>query len=228
MTTPSDAEPGTRQYFEADPDVASSPRRVEVSLPDRSLTMTTDRGVFSGDRLDAGTKLLLLEAPPLTDADRTVLDLGCGWGPVAVIAALRSPTAVVWAVDVNARARELTATNAADAGVADRVHVVDPDDVPDQLRFDRILSNPPIRIGKGALHELLVRWLDRLTPDGRAHLVVQKHLGSDSLARWLVGRGHAVDRLTSRSGYRILEVGPPGSAPTGPPASGRTKPGDGT
>ena len=136
-----------------------------------------------------------------------MLDLGCGWGPIAVVSARRSPSTQVWAVDVNERARELTALNAGDAGVADRVTICAPDDVPDDVSFDRILSNPPIRIGKQALHELLARWLDRLTPQGRAHLVVQRHLGSDSLARWLEDRGHPVERLKSRAGYRILEVG---------------------
>ncbi len=195
----------TGQYFEDDPTVASAPRPVEVTLPDVSFTLTADRGVFSADHLDAGTKLLLLEAPPLTDA-RTILDLGCGWGPIACVAAARAPEASVWAVDVNERARSLTAANAAAIGAADRVHVAAPDDVPADVRFDRILSNPPIRIGKSVLHGLLDRWLGRLTPTGRAHLVVQKHLGSDSLARWLHDRGHHVERLKSRAGFRILEV----------------------
>lgn len=196
----------TGQYFEDDPTVASDPRPVEVTLPDVAFTLTADRGVFSAEHLDAGTKLLLLEAPPLTGADQVVLDLGSGWGPIACVAATRAPHASVWAVDVNERARRLTADNAAAIGAADRVHVAGPDQVPADVRFDRILSNPPIRIGKTALHELLGRWLDRLTPSGRAHLVVQKHLGSDSLARWLEGRGHRVDRLKSRAGFRILEV----------------------
>lgn len=193
-------------YFDDEPAVASDPVSVEVTLPDVALTLTADRGVFSGDRLDPGTKLLLLEAPPLGGTDRTALDLGCGWGPIACVTAVRAPGATVWAVDVNARARELTAENATAAGVADRVRVVAPQDVPDDVTFDRILSNPPIRIGKQALHELLERWLDRLAPGGRAHLVVQKHLGSDSLARWLTEQGFITTRLCSRAGYRVLEV----------------------
>ncbi|MEO0495133.1 MAG: methyltransferase [Actinomycetota bacterium] len=201
----------TGQYFDDDPSVASDPRPVEIALPDVAITVTADRGVFSSEHLDAGTKLLLLEAPPLTDTDRTVLDLGCGWGPIACVAALRAPHARVWAVDVNERARALTAANAASIDATDRVTVAAPDDVPDDIVFDRILSNPPIRIGKQALHDLLDRWLVRLSADGVAHLVVQKHLGSDSLARWLQGRGHRVDRVKSRAGFRILEVGARGT-----------------
>jgi 16S rRNA (guanine1207-N2)-methyltransferase len=200
-------------YFDDEPTAASSPRVVELALPDVHLSLTTDRGVFSGDRLDAGTKLLLLEAPPLGDRETTVLDLGCGWGPIACVAARRAPAATVWAVDVNRRARDLTRANAAAAGVAERVRVAAPDEVPDEIRFDRILSNPPIRIGKTALHDLLGHWLGRLTAEGKAHLVVQKHLGSDSLARWLETEGHPTHRLASRAGYRILEVAArPGAA----------------
>ena len=192
-------------YFDDDPDSESTPHPVEITLPDLSLTLTADRGVFSADRLDAGTKLLLMEAPPL-QATSTILDLGCGWGPIACVAARRAPAAEVWAVDVNRRARALTAANAASIGAAGRVHVVAPDDVPPDLRFDRILSNPPIRIGKAALHGLLERWLPRLSASGTAHLVVQKHLGSDSLAQWLEREGFPTVRLASRAGYRILEV----------------------
>lgn len=194
-----------RHYFDDDPDVASSPRAVEVSLPDVSLTLTADGGVFSADKLDPGTKLLLLETPPLDD-DTVVLDLGCGWGPIACVAARRAPAATVWAVDVNRRARDLTEANVRAIGAADRVHVAAPDDVPADVEFDRILSNPPIRVGKPALHALLRRWLPRLRPAGVAHLVVQKHLGSDSLARWLDAEGFPTVRLASRAGYRILEV----------------------
>ena len=194
------------QYFDDDPTVGSAPRAVEVALPDVAFTLSADRGVFSADHLDAGTKLLLLEAPPLTSADETVLDLGCGWGPIACVTAARAPHATVWAIDVNERARSLTAANAATIGAADRVHVTDPDGVPADVRFDRILSNPPIRVGKQALHTMLTRWLPRLTPSGSAHLVVQKHLGSDSLADWLRGEGYDVDRIKSRAGFRILEV----------------------
>lgn len=192
-------------YFDDDPDIESSPHPVEISLPDVAMTLTADRGVFSADKLDAGTKLLLQEAPPLHGAE-SILDIGCGWGPITCVAARRAPGAQVWAVDVNQRARSLTERNAVSIGAGDRVHVAAPDDVPDAIRFDRILSNPPIRIGKPALHELLRRWLPRLTTDGVAHFVVHKHLGSDSLAKWLEGKGHPTTRLTSRAGYRILEV----------------------
>ena len=94
------------------------------------------------------------------------------------------------AVDVNERARTLCAANAADNGIGN-VEVLAPEAVDPALRFDAIWSNPPIRVGKAALHELLLTWLDRLTADGAAHLVVHKNLGSDSLQRWLTDAGLA-------------------------------------
>lgn len=198
-------------YFDATPTTASTPRSVPLVLPDLSWTLTTDRGVFSGDRVDAGTKFLLLDAPPPPPTTRHALDLGCGYGPVALTLAHRLPAATVWAVDVNERAVGLTAANAEALGLANVVPVVvsdtEPDGtVPDDVRFDLIWSNPPIRIGKPALHALLRHWLGRLQPDGLAVLVVQKHLGADSLQRWLVEQGHATERVASRSSYRLLRV----------------------
>jgi 16S rRNA G1207 methylase RsmC len=160
--------------------------------------------VFSRDGVDAGTKLLLLEAPAPSPAG-DLLDLGCGYGPIAVTLARRAPAATVWAVDVNRRALALAAANATRAG-ATNVRVAEPDEVPAEIRFATIWSNPPIRIGKDALHELLERWLARLAPDGCAVLVVQKHLGADSLVRWLESSGHPTSRLQSRMGYRLLGV----------------------
>lgn len=180
---------------------------LELSLPDVHLRLTADRGVFASEQVDTGTKELLLNAPyPPANAPAsfTMVDIGCGYGPIALTLATRAPDAQVWAVDVNERARQLCESNAEAADLAN-VHVADPADVPD-LRFDRIYSNPPIRIGKAALHELLSLWLDRLTPDGIAYLVVQKHLGADSLTRWLNEQGWPAQKLSSRKAFRILEV----------------------
>ena len=200
------AEPTSGHYFDADPATRSSPREIELSLPDVSLRLTTDRGVFAVDAVDPGTKLLLLEAPSPSTTQHVVLDLGCGYGAIAVTVARRAPHATVWAIDINERARALCVENAVRAGVGDRVRVTAPDDVTADIAFDVIYSNPPIRIGKVALHELLARWFGRLSPDGVAYLVVQKHLGADSLARWLVDEGWSVKRLTSRLAYRVLEI----------------------
>jgi 16S rRNA G1207 methylase RsmC len=196
--------PGGSQYFDEDPSVASAPVEVTWSLPDGPLVLTSDRGVFGYGQVDTGTKLLLvtLGAPP---ASGDLLDLGCGTGAIACTMARRSPAATVWAVDVNRRARDLCAANAARHGLPN-VRVCAPVEVPDDVRFAAIWSNPPIRIGKAALHELLLTWLGRLADGADAHLVVQKHLGSDSLQRWLTEQGLPTDRVATGAGFRVLRV----------------------
>jgi 16S rRNA (guanine1207-N2)-methyltransferase len=209
------------QYWTDSPGVASRPSEVDLLLPDVDLRLTTVRGVFSADRVDRGTRYLLLEGPDLPTGPVDLLDLGCGYGPIACTLASRRPEARVWAVDVNERARDLCRANAAAAGLAN-VEVAAPDDVPVDVRLAAIWSNPPIRVGKPALHDMLTRWLDLLTPDGTAHLVVQRHLGADSLARWLDDRGWATERRGSRKGFRLLDVAARAEPPTGAAADGAT------
>ncbi|WP_345475667.1 class I SAM-dependent methyltransferase [Actinoallomurus oryzae] len=191
-------------YFAERPQARSRPGTVDLVLPDLHFRLATDRGMFSPDRVDLGTRVLLDSVPP-PPPDGDLLDLGCGYGPIALTMAARSPQAIVWGVDVNERALECGRDNAQAAGL-DNVRFGLERDVPAGTRFAAIWSNPPIRIGKPALHGLLDTWLPRLVPGGRAHLVVQKNLGSDSLQRWLQSRGWPTERLTSRAGYRVLAV----------------------
>ena len=198
--------------------MSSRRRQIDLSLPDCELRLTTDAGVFSAERVDAGTRLLLQEAPRPTPQMQNLGDIGCGYGPIALTLAHRAPQARVWAVDVNERAVGLCAENAGANDISNlRAVVIDADGTPvagdaesmtelPGLRFDGIWSNPPIRIGKTALHALLTVWLDRLEPQGHAWLVVQRHLGADSLADWMQQQGWATERLMSRAGYRLLEV----------------------
>jgi 16S rRNA (guanine1207-N2)-methyltransferase len=190
-------------YFSADPTVPSHPRTIRVTLPDRSFDIDTDRGVFAHGHIDFGTDLLLRTIPPPPPGD--LVDVGCGYGAIAITLALRQPDARVWAVDVNRRALELCARNAERAG-ATNVVAVHPDTVPEDVRFIGMYSNPPVRLGKTGLHELLLHWIGRLEPGRTAVLVVQRHLGADSLAVWLASLGHQVERVRSRGGYRVLEV----------------------
>jgi 16S rRNA G1207 methylase RsmC len=187
-------------YFDATPSTPDKRQDVTAWIWGKELTFTTSAGVFSQDGLDKATAVLLRSSTPPTGG--TILDLGCGWGPIAC--ALAGAGATVWATDTNQRALELTALNASRLGVTVRTAL--PDDVPADLVFDQIWSNPPIRIGKEALHDLLRRWLPRLAPDGVARLVVGKNLGADSLQRWLIDQGLPTDRVASEKGFRILEV----------------------
>ncbi len=191
-------------YFDEEPTTDSSPRDVQLSLPDMQLTLTTDRGVFGYDRVDSGTKLLLLHAPS-PNGNGNLLDIGCGTGAVALTMARRSPAATVWAIDVNERARALCRGNAERNDITN-LTVCAPDEVPTDIRFETIWSNPAIRIGKPALHAMLLRWLGQLAPEGTAVFVVHKHLGSDSLQTWLGTQGYPTARLASSAGYRILRA----------------------
>ncbi len=192
-------------YFDADPSITSDPATIELVLPDVYLTLGTDSGVFSGGKVDSGTRYLLREHPPILSTTRAILDLGCGYGPIALTCAKRAPAAVVWGVDVNNRALSLATMNAEQNDITN-ASFGQLEDIPADVRFDLIISNPPIRIGKAALHDLLDTWLSRLNDNGRAWLVVQKHLGSDSLSTWLNEQGWPTERLGSRKGYRILET----------------------
>lgn len=195
-------------YFSRTPGVEARLREVEVELAGRRLAMRTSSGVFSGDGLDHATRHLLDllddEASSADPAPARVLDLGCGWGPIALALAAHWPAAEVWAVDVNERALELTARNAEHHDLPVTVSL--PEDVPDDLRLDAIWSNPPIRIGKQALHDLLLHWLERLAEDGTMTMVVGRQLGADSLQRWLVDQGWPTERIGSARGFRLLRT----------------------
>lgn len=192
-------------YFSAAPASVEQRRHVEVELGGRPVRVETAGGVFSPDHVDTGTRVLLREAPaPPTEG--TFLDLGCGWGPIALHLGLLAPGATVYAVDVNERALDLTRSNGSAAGLTN-LRVARRDEVPPEVRFDLIWSNPPIRVGKAALHDLLGSWLPRLTDAGEAYLVVQKNLGADSLQRWLrESMALPCDRFAVSKGFRILRV----------------------
>lgn len=192
-------------YFTADPSVPFQRVPVRVDVWGHWLEMTTGSGVFSRGRLDVGTGVLLRAVPPPSSA-RTVLDLGCGYGVIGLAIALACPDACVTAVDVNERALLLANENAEALGVSDRFRAVLPDAVPEEDLFDAIWSNPPIRIGKQALHDLLLRWLPRLADDGIATMVVGKNLGADSLVEWLGESGYPTTKLSSAKGFRVLET----------------------
>ncbi len=197
----------TDHYFTDEPAAPSRRRVIEFAVAGRSFRLLTDSGVFSAHRLDLGTSVLLRKAS-LPTTPGTYLDLGCGYGPIACVLASMAPGSTVYAVDTNSRARELTQQNANTLRIADQVVVAAPDEVPDDVRFDEIWSNPPIRIGKQALHALLEQWLSRLTPDGVAWLVVARNLGSDSLHEWLKEQGWDAQRWASQKGFRVLRVQP--------------------
>ena len=191
-------------YFSADPSVEFKRAPVRAEVWGRTLDLTSGSGVFAQGRLDVGTAILFRETEP--PAAHRYLDLGCGYGVIGLALAEAVPGSVVRAVDVNERAVLLANENAAGLGVTERFAAVTPERVPADETYDEIWSNPPIRIGKDALPELLLTWLPRLAPGGRAVLVVGKNLGADSLQRWLGEQGWPTQRLASAKGFRVLET----------------------
>ncbi len=199
----------SEHYFTASPAVEAEERTHRFSIRGVERMVVTASGVFSADRLDKGTQVLLDHVPDPSETG-TFLDLGCGWGPITLALAEAAPRARVLATDVNERSLRLTARNAAAAGL-DNVRVSPADTLLAELResstpVDLIWSNPPVRIGKDALHALLLDWLSLLSDDGEAWLVVLKNLGADSLAAWLGDQGWDVSRMASSKGFRMLRV----------------------
>jgi 16S rRNA G1207 methylase RsmC len=194
-------------YFSKEPSSPLKPKTIQIPVAGEIVDVTTASGTFSPTQLDFGTEVLI-EQMDLAPVSGDLLDLGCGWGPIALNLAKLRPNTKVWAVDVNTRSVELTQANAKNLGISNITALL-PDQVPEDLRFSGIWSNPPIRIGKKELHELLLLWLPRLETGGEAYLVVQKNLGSDSLQKWLteeLASDFEVSRYTSIKTYRVLKI----------------------
>lgn len=194
------------EYWRAEPEGPARERTVRLEVPGRAeaLALASAEGVFGTQRVDRGTDILIRHAPapaPCTG----VVDLGCGYGPIAVSMGVRQPDAGLWAVDVNRRALALTARNAASAG-ARNIVAAEPEAVPMALRFDRIYSHPPVKIGRSSMHELLDGWLRRLAYGGDAYLVLKQSMGADALHNWLNDTGFPAERAASKQGYRLLHV----------------------
>ena len=198
------ADSPEEHYFTADPSAPFRRAPVHASVWGQELSLTSGSGVFAQGRVDIGTAVLFRETSP--PAAGRVLDLGCGYGVIGLAIASVVPGSTVTGVDVNERAVLLANENAVSLGVADRYTALTPDAVPAEATYDELWSNPPIRIGKAALHELLLAWLPRLEPGGRAVMVVGKNLGADSLQRWLGESGYPTERIASAKGFRVLET----------------------
>lgn len=202
--------PHNDHYFSQQPQSNARVREYQFTVGNDTFTVQSDAGLFSSDRLDKGTAVLLdayasgkISLPEKITAD--VVDLGCGAGPLTLVLARRYHSATVWAVDVNERARSMCAANAR-AHQLSNVKTISPEDIPSALQISVLWSNPPIRIGKEALHQLLLTWLNHLAPDGIAHFVISKNLGADSLTTWLTQQGFETKKSASSKGFRVLSI----------------------
>ncbi len=194
-------------YFASSPDGPLVTREITVNLNGNKTKVLTAGGIFSPEHIDQGTQVLLTHIESANPSGN-FLDIGCGWGPIALALALQSPKATIYAIDVNERSLELTKMNAEKLSLTNII-VCKPEEVPINIQFDEIWSNPPIRVGKAVLHEILELWLNKLVSGGTARLVVQKNLGSDSLHKWLMETFSPTfesTRVDTSKTFRVLKV----------------------
>ena len=191
-------------YFSEQPTGEFKPKKIFTSIAGQRVELFTAGGTFSPDHMDTGTAILLEHADQAPSTGN-LLDLGCGWGPIALTLAKKNPEATVWAIDVNERSLELTRMNAERLGLAN-IRAVHIDEVAADLKFTGIWSNPPIRVGKEALHEILTKWLVRLEDECEAYLVVSKDLGADTLLKWMQSQFENLqsERIETAKGFRII------------------------
>ena len=193
-------------YFTEQPTSKPEPGLIMCTLRGLSLEFLTDSGVFSHRRIDAGTRLLIDSM--ILPTEGALLDLGCGYGPIGIVAARLSTRLSIWMTDINARAVALAEGNAAGNRVGNikalQGSLYEP---VEGLEFDAIVSNPPISAGmKRVVKPLVEGSVGHLTDGGSLQLVVQSNKGGRTLAGLMEEVFGGVEVLARRGGYRVLRA----------------------
>ncbi|WP_258298127.1 class I SAM-dependent methyltransferase [Paenibacillus peoriae] len=192
-------------YYSKRPETAHERRSLETVLRGRSYCFASDSGVFSKQGIDYGSRVLI-EAMQLP-AQASVLDVGCGYGPIGLAAAALVPEGHVTMVDINERAVQLAIENAERNGVKN-VTIKQSDlfaEVKNE-RFDVILTNPPIRAGKETVHTIFELAYEHLNEGGALWVVIQKKQGAPSASAKIESLFGHVEEVTKDKGYRILKA----------------------
>lgn len=193
----------SEQYFEKRPESAHRPAEIRVAIRGHRFAFRTDAGVFSRGKLDRGTELLL-EALVIGPGER-ILDLGCGYGAIGIVAARLSPTSAVVLTDVNERAVALARTNLAANGIGNAEVRLGPLYEPiEDMTFDHIVSNPPIRAGRGIIDRIIAEALTHLLPGGKLWLVVRTRQGADALRSRMAQAFGSAEIMKRGSGFKVL------------------------
>lgn len=192
-------------YYTQSPSVKSERQQLETILRGHKLRFNTDAGVFSKTGIDFGSRVLI-EALEI-DATAQVLDVGCGYGPIGITAAMLASEGHVTMIDINERAIELALENAKLNGVSN-VSVLQSDlfERVADLKFDVMITNPPIRAGKDVVHRIFEEGVKLLQPGGSMWVVIQKKQGAPSAFSKLESLFATVEEVTKDKGYRIFRA----------------------
>ncbi len=190
-------------YYSQNPTAAHKYKTLQITLRGKDYTFLTDAGVFSKDRVDRGTRLLI-QHMEIAKGD-TVLDLGCGYGPLGIVAANLAYEGRIYLVDVNERAVELSKENLSLNGIHNaEVLQSNGFSAIDNMRFDVIISNPPIRAGKATVYQLMEDSLAHLKEGGRLYVVARTKQGARSLAKEIERLFGNVQEVGKGGGYRVM------------------------
>ncbi|GGG05058.1 hypothetical protein GCM10010912_57230 [Paenibacillus albidus] len=195
----------SQHYYSQQPEVRHDRRTIQTVLRGKSFRFTSDAGVFSKGDIDYGSRVLI-EAMDIPEGS-SVLDVGCGYGPIGISAAYLAPAGHVTMVDINSRAVELARENAQHNGI--RNVTVMESDVLGALsgqKFDVILTNPPIRAGKAVVHQIFEEAYSHLNDGGNLWIVIQKKQGAPSAVAKLESLFPVVEEVGKDKGYRVIRA----------------------
>jgi 16S rRNA (guanine1207-N2)-methyltransferase len=195
----------TDHYYTARPEAAHAEAEFSATLRGMTLTFHTDAAVFSRDRVDFGSALLI-EAMQIEPTD-TVLDMGCGYGPIGLVAAKLAVQGRVYMVDVNERAAGLARRNLEANGASNaEVRVGDVLEPVRGIAFDKVLTNPPIRAGKATIYRMVDEAHEALKPGGWIWVVIQTKQGAPSMKKKLTERFGKVTDVEREAGYHVFKA----------------------
>ena len=189
-------------YFTND-NLDSNIQKLNVKIFDINFTFYTDNGVFSKDRLDFGTRTFLENLPIDEMQDSTILDVGCGYGPIGIILSKLTSSKITM-IDVNRRALHLTERNVKENKV-NEIRVME-SDCYSQLeneKFDYILTNPPIHAGKEKVYEIVMNARYHLEENGTLFIVIRKDQGAKSMMKDLA-KYYTVEVIAKNKGFFII------------------------
>lgn len=187
-------------YYAENPDSAHDIHELKVTLLGQSFTFLTDSGVFSKKMVDYGSQVLLNTLD--FEKGKTLLDLGCGYGPLGIsLAKVQGVKPTM--VDINNRAIDLAKQNAQKNGVEADIFQ---SDIYEKVNgtFDYIISNPPIRAGKQVVHTIISQSINYLKVGGNLTIVIQKKQGAPSAKAKMEEVFGNVEILKRDKGYYIL------------------------